>query len=340
MIKVSVIVPVYKLPSEYLRACLNSLIAQTMQKSEFILVADGAPEVECSICEEYASKDARFKFFKREHAGVSATRNYGIEKAQGEYITFVDADDWIEPETCDTTYTFAKKNNSDIVFCESILHENNNEKCGNFSPLPISHFSKNNIDDVIRATLFTESIKDVSIPLVACKLIKRNIIIDNDIRYSTDLQFSEDRLFNIQCYQYCKEFSYTNQFLYHYRIHTSSATRKFTPNAYNEYVRFISFFPPCIQKEFSSYISHEILRCFFLSWSTCYMHKNNNLSYIKRMQELRSIAGSIQIQEAIVAKDKRKTSPLINFELFLFKKKLFFPIYLHGLKALIWNGLK
>lgn len=340
MIKVSVIVPVYKVPLKYLRACLDSLTAQTLQECEFIVVSDGAPEAECAICAEYAGKDSRLKFFRREHAGVSATRNYGIEKAQGEYITFVDADDWIEPETCDTTYTFAKKNNSDIVFCESILHENNNEKCGNFSPLPISHFSKNNIDDVIRATLFTESIKDVSIPLVACKLIKRNIIIDNDIRYSTDLQFSEDRLFNIQYYQYCKEFSYTNQFLYHYRIHTSSATRKFTPNAYNEYVRFISFFPPCIQKEFSSYISHEILRCFFLSWLTCYMHKENNSPYAKRMHELCDIARSSQIQNAIAACDKTKISPLIKFELFFFKRNLFFPIYLHGLKALIRNGLK
>ena len=340
MIKVSVIVPVYKVPLEYLRASLDSLTIQTMQECEFILVSDGAPEIESSICEEYASKDARFKFFKCEHAGVSATRNYGIEKAQGEYITFVDADDWIEPGTCDTTYSFAKKNNSDIVFCESILHENNIEKCGNFSPFPISHFSKSNIDDVIRATLFTESIKDVSIPLVACKLIKRNIIIDNDIRYSTDLQFSEDRLFNIQCYQHCKVFSYTNQFLYHYRIHSSSATRKFTPNAYNEYVRFFSFFSPNIQKEFSSYISLEILRCFFLSWSTCYMHKENNIPYAKRMHELCDIVRSNQIQNAIAACDKTKIAPLIKFELFLFKRNLFFPIYLHGLKALIWEGLK
>ena len=109
--KVSVIIPIYKVFPDYLRSCLDSLVAQDMEECEFILVSDGAPEIENSICEEYASKDARFKFFKCEHAGVSATRNYGIEKAQGEYITFVDADDWIEPGTCDTTYSFAQKNN-------------------------------------------------------------------------------------------------------------------------------------------------------------------------------------------------------------------------------------
>ena len=82
MIKVSVIVPVYKVPLKYLRACLDSLTAQTLQECEFIVVSDGAPEAECAICAEYAGKDSRLKFFRREHAGVSATRNYGIEKAQ------------------------------------------------------------------------------------------------------------------------------------------------------------------------------------------------------------------------------------------------------------------
>lgn len=335
MVKISIIVPVYNVSPKYLRACLVSLMNQNMRACEFILVSDGAPETENSICEEFSSKDSRFKFFKREHAGVSATRNYGIKKAQGEYITFVDADDWIEVESCNTIYDFAQKNRSDIVFFESILHENHAEKYGNFSLFPINHFSKKQIDDVIQATLFTESIKDVSIPLVACKLIKRNVILDNDIRYSTNVQFSEDRLFNIQCFQHCEKFSYTNRFLYHYRIHASSATRRFTPNAFDEYTRFISFLPPYIQETFSSYISLEIIRCFFLSWSTCYMHKNNTLPYVKRMHELCSIASSKQIQDAITACDKRKISPLIRFELFLFKRKLFFPIYLHGLKALI-----
>ena len=95
-IKVSVVVPVYKVPLEYLRVCLDSLAAQTLQECEFIVVSDGAPEAECSICEEYANKDSRFKYFRREHAGVSVTRNFGIEQAQGEYISFVDSDDYVK----------------------------------------------------------------------------------------------------------------------------------------------------------------------------------------------------------------------------------------------------
>ena len=100
-IKVSVVIPVYRTPLEYLRACLDSLVAQTMQECEFIVVSDGAPEAECSICEEYAARDCRIKFFRREHAGVSATRNYGMAQALGKYISFVDSDDWIDANILD-----------------------------------------------------------------------------------------------------------------------------------------------------------------------------------------------------------------------------------------------
>ena len=78
MIKVSVIVPVYIVPLEYLQTCLDSLIAQTMRECEFIIVSDGALETECSICENYAKRDSRLKFYKRAHAGVSATRKSAV----------------------------------------------------------------------------------------------------------------------------------------------------------------------------------------------------------------------------------------------------------------------
>ena len=116
MIKISIITPVYKVPLDFLRICFDSLAAQTMQESEFIIVSDGASEEECALCEEYRIKDSRFKFFKRKHAGVSATRNYGIKQAQGEYITFVDSDDWINPDSCTNSYKYAKETVGLAVF--------------------------------------------------------------------------------------------------------------------------------------------------------------------------------------------------------------------------------
>ena len=95
MIEISVIVPVYNTPSEYLRECFDSLTVQILPECEFIIVLDGSPDAAISICEEYAGKDSRFKIFNQPHSGVSAARNFGIDHAQGKYIAFVDGDDFL-----------------------------------------------------------------------------------------------------------------------------------------------------------------------------------------------------------------------------------------------------
>ena len=143
-IKVSIIVPVYKVPLEYLRDCLDSLNAQTLQECEFIVVSDGAPEAECSICEEYAAKDSRFKFFKREHAGVSATRNFGIKQALGEYISFVDSDDWIERDY--TSILASLKNNPDVVFFSFNYHKTKKRRYN--LPFPKPYFFSGSFYDI------------------------------------------------------------------------------------------------------------------------------------------------------------------------------------------------
>ena len=116
---ISIIIPVYNVPQEYLRSCFESLVAQTMQNCEFVVISDGAPKMECSICEEYAAKDSRFKFFKCEHAGVSAARNFGLERALGEYITFVDSDDCVAPNFLETLFFLAQLHQVDVVCCSA-----------------------------------------------------------------------------------------------------------------------------------------------------------------------------------------------------------------------------
>jgi len=113
-IKVSVIVPVYKV-ERFLAACLDSLMAQSMQDIEILLIDDGSPD-ECGrICDEYAAKDSRFSAFHTENHGLSAARNYGIEQASGEYLMFVDSDDWVSPEFCAAAYDEAMEHEADLV---------------------------------------------------------------------------------------------------------------------------------------------------------------------------------------------------------------------------------
>src|SRR5690606_27273688 len=94
MPKVSVIIPVYN-AEKYLRECIDSVLAQTFDDFELLLINDGSTDGSGKICDEYAQKDARVKVFHKENGGVSSARNLGLDNAKGEWITFIDSDDWI-----------------------------------------------------------------------------------------------------------------------------------------------------------------------------------------------------------------------------------------------------
>ena len=111
---VSVIVPVYNV-EQYLRRCLDSLCAQTMNDVEFILVDDGSTDHSSSICDSYAENDSRFRVIHRKNGGLSAARNTGIEAASGTYLMFADSDDWVEPGFCEYPYERALMDNAQLV---------------------------------------------------------------------------------------------------------------------------------------------------------------------------------------------------------------------------------
>ena len=110
----SVIVPVYRVEA-YLPQCLESLRAQTVQDAEFLLIDDGSPDRCGEICEEYAALDSRFRVFHKENGGLSSARNFGLARARGEWILFVDSDDWIEPTLCSAVLACAQAQKADLV---------------------------------------------------------------------------------------------------------------------------------------------------------------------------------------------------------------------------------
>ena len=110
---ISIIVPVYNV-EEYLKQCLDSILEQTLSHFEVILVNDGSPDSSGDICREYVAKDSRFHYFEKENGGLSDARNYGIERARGEYLTFIDSDDYIDPLHLEYLYNTLMNNDADI----------------------------------------------------------------------------------------------------------------------------------------------------------------------------------------------------------------------------------
>ena len=124
MKKISVIVPVYNV-EKYIEKCLDSLKNQTMKDIEFIIVNDGSTDNSQRIIDKYVKNDKRFKSIIKENGGQGSARNFGLENANGEYIGYVDSDDYIEKNMYEKMYLEAKKNNSDIVLCGNYVVDEN-----------------------------------------------------------------------------------------------------------------------------------------------------------------------------------------------------------------------
>ena len=116
---VSVIVPVYN-SEKYLNRCVDSILNQTYRSIELILVDDGSPDNSGRICDEYAEKDSRVRVIHKANAGVSAARNSGLEVASGDYATFVDSDDYIEPDMYSDMMEKVNQYNCDVVMCDCV----------------------------------------------------------------------------------------------------------------------------------------------------------------------------------------------------------------------------
>jgi len=115
--KISVIVPVYK-AEKYLHRCVDSILSQTFQDFEVLLIDDGSPDRSGEICDEYAKRDSRVRVFHKKNGGVSSARQCGIDNALGEYTIHADPDDWVEPNMLEELYEKAKEDDADMVICD------------------------------------------------------------------------------------------------------------------------------------------------------------------------------------------------------------------------------
>ncbi len=157
MCKISVVVPVYK-TEKTVEKCVKSILAQSFTDFELLLINDGSPDNCGTICENLAKEDNRIKYFYKENGGLSSARNFGLEKASGEYITFADSDDYIEPNTFEEMYNEIVSSKADVILCGYYIEsgktviENKHKKvilnADNYNDYMVELKSKNLIDSV------------------------------------------------------------------------------------------------------------------------------------------------------------------------------------------------
>lgn len=327
---VSVIIPVYKTPLDYFKECIVSLCNQTMRDAEFIIVFDGENEELQSICDFYQKKDPRFKIFNQPHLGVSATRNFGIEKSEGEYITFVDADDWIESDCCQTAYTYAKEYSSDIVLFDynAVDNQYQNKKYWKQS---IVSLSTNQIEELLQQTIYLTDEKNIAAVSTWCKLINKNLIIDNNIRFSSDVKICVDRPFSFSLYLHAKKISYLNKTFYNYNKVASSITWAPQKDRAMLMLAHLTAIKKSTEKYHDLIGKHAIL-IFLGSWENEFFNESNKDSLFTTIKKIYKNANSKEFRRLITDINTTGMSKSIALETFLIKHNILFHIWLHALK--------
>lgn len=207
MKKVSIIIPVWGV-EKYISKCLDSLVNQTLEDIEIIVVNDGSPDNSQKIIDEYVKKHPdKVKSYIKENGGQGSARNYGIEVSTGEYIGFVDSDDFVELDMFEKLYNKAKQDKSDIVVCGSYnVSEDYSKK--------EKDVFVNNYDTDLENVLFGKM-------AVWNKIYKRNIIIDNKITFKEKVWY-EDLAFTLKAIINSSKFSFIDEPLYDYLIRQGS----------------------------------------------------------------------------------------------------------------------
>ncbi|TVY05645.1 glycosyltransferase [Paenibacillus cremeus] len=247
--KVSIVVPIYNMEN-YLSRCLDSLLSQRLSDIEIIAVNDGSTDTSLQILQEYANRDKRLLIIEKQNGGVSSARNEGLSIARGQYIGFVDPDDWVDSEMYRALYETAVQEKADIAMCSYMREFGTHAKEKDF-PLPDKvSYSGDEVQSKILRRLVGPLNEEISNPelldawgTVWSKLYRSEIIKENGVQF-VDLSIvgtNEDSLFNIHTFYYAKSFVFLNRPYYHYwRVNTTSVTTGYKPDLINKWFTLYS----------------------------------------------------------------------------------------------------
>lgn len=240
MTKLSVIVPVYNV-EKYLEKCIDSILRQTFTEFELILVNDGSTDKSGLICEEYVKLDKRVKVIHKNNGGLSSARNAGLDIANGEYIGFIDSDDYIDPNMLNQMYITAKNYNADIVSCR-FLRINENEQ----EDIKVLQSTEVRVYDSYKAleeylSYKDENLKDIH-TVVWNKIYKRHLF--NNIKFPEGKIF-EDGYVTYRLIHEANQIAVLNNIYYYYVQRSNSIMKKINPiqllNTYDDWCLIYRF---------------------------------------------------------------------------------------------------
>ena len=222
----SIIIPIYNVEN-YISTCIESILSQTFRDFELILVDDGSPDNSPAICNEYAQKDNRIKVIHKENGGLVSARKAGIEVARGEYIGFIDGDDWIKSTVYETLCHTAKKYEVDIVTCDLIFSYEHKEIKYKENLGGGLYNKENLLKSVYPVMIYYGGFYEFGVyPSVCNKIFRRELVMNNIFNIDNLICMGEDAVCTYMCLLDANSiYILDNQHLYYYRQTESSMTK-------------------------------------------------------------------------------------------------------------------
>ncbi len=292
MTKVSIIVPVYNV-AQYLEQCLDSVVRQTLKDVEIILVDDGSTDDSAKICRKYELQDARVKLISQHNQGLAAARQAGLDIATGEYIGFVDSDDWLELNMYEKMYQAAQKHDADIVFCNVYRNEDKKEKAYFAS----GYYDRQKMEEVIFPNLLAGFDRHGGETTIRwcnwLRLYKKQLIDAHHITFDKRFRRCQDLPFTFECTIHAQSYYYLgDEYLYHNRMNYESLSKGYTKNMWGLIKPLILYLQHVVDG-YTAYDFHEQMnrRAALFSFECCENENkpNNTRSMSERMAAIKQI---------------------------------------------------
>lgn len=225
-ILVSIVVPVYN-GEAYIKRCLESICSQTYTDIEVIVVDDGSTDDTLEVIKNLAVSDARIKYFSKKNSGASAARNFALEKIQGKYVCFVDADDWVDTGMVKCNVDIMEKHGVDIVVNDMIFDKDGTQHVCETFPFGAGEVSHNQLGERL---IFSDCLNSQCISMYVAATIR-----EHGLTFPTNIHSGEDNIFNLRYCVHVKSGYYTQKAFYHYEMHNESGCRRLHVNQLEMY---------------------------------------------------------------------------------------------------------
>ena len=315
MAKISVIVPVYN-AEKYLSKCIDSIINQTFKDIEIILINDGSTDRSIEICKSYKEKYDNIRFISQSNKGVSAARNLGIDNAVGEYISFVDADDWITDDMYGRLYKKVKDENADLAIYNCTL-EKNDETIYKETGVGLDVLERNNIINIIIPKIINPDKNNISLRGPCIYLYKRELLTKYKIYFPKGIHIGEDLIFNLNIVLNANKLVNIKEYFYHYRIYQESSNRSYNKNSLKAHESIVKNVESIINKDIINinediYNDICIMKMKYINTmlgNECKSSNKNKLIY--KVKKINDICNSFIVKDVY---SNRKNINLMSFQ--------------------------